>query len=75
MRHSFTTFGCLLRVSTVALLQYPTIHTLAEHLTQANSEASTVKYQERSSRLGNQSSVHQQRQLRQNHRNKKNSEY
>ncbi|MEC4813195.1 MAG: phosphopantetheine-binding protein [Scytonema sp. PMC 1069.18] len=58
-------------VSTVTLLQYPTIHTLAEHLTQTHSEASTVKHQERSSRLGSQSSVEQQRQLRQNHRNRK----
>jgi amino acid adenylation domain-containing protein len=58
-------------VSTVALLQYPTIHTLAEYLTQANSEASTVKHQERSSRLDSQSSVQQQRQLRQNYHNRK----
>ncbi|MDF5729296.1 MAG: amino acid adenylation domain-containing protein [Rhizonema sp. PD38] len=58
-------------VSTVELLQYPTIHSLAEHLTQAKSEVSTIKHQERSSRLDSQSSVQQQRQLRQRHRDKK----
>jgi amino acid adenylation domain-containing protein len=57
-------------LSVVALFQYPTIHTLAEHLTKTNSEAFTVKHQ-RSGKLDHQSSRQQEKQLRQNHRHKR----
>jgi amino acid adenylation domain-containing protein len=57
-------------LSIVALFQYPTIYTLAEHLTKTNLEAFTVKHQ-RSNTLDYQSSRQQGKQLRQNHRHKR----
>jgi amino acid adenylation domain-containing protein len=57
-------------LSIVTLFQYPTIYTLAEHLTKTNLEAFTVKHQ-RSGTLDYQSSRQQEKQLRQNHRHKR----
>ncbi|MEH2165184.1 MAG: amino acid adenylation domain-containing protein [Nostoc sp.] len=49
-------------LSVVALFQYPTIRTLAQHLNKTNSEAFTVKLQQ-SSKFDHQSSIQQQRQF------------
>ncbi len=57
-------------LSIVALFQYPTIGTLAQHLNKTNSQASSVKHQQ-SGQLDHQSSIQLERQLRQNHRHKR----
>ena len=55
-------------LSTGDLFQYPTIHTLAQHLSQTHTEAPAVNNHKLISRVARQSSVNQQKQLRQNHR-------
>ncbi|GET38792.1 non-ribosomal peptide synthetase [Microseira wollei] len=58
-------------VSIVSLFEYPTIHTLAQQISQSNGEFYTVKHQQ-SARIDRQfPRQQQQRDLRQSHREKK----
>ncbi len=57
------------KLSIVDLFQYPTISALAQHLSQTNRESSAVNDHKLSNRSTRQSSVNQQRQQRQSHRN------
>ncbi|AFZ26505.1 amino acid adenylation enzyme/thioester reductase family protein [Cylindrospermum stagnale PCC 7417] len=60
-----------LELSSVALFQYPTIHTLAQHLSPNNKQAFTIKHQQSSRTERDLSRQQQQRQLRQNHRDRR----
>ncbi|WP_084776987.1 non-ribosomal peptide synthetase [Anabaena sp. PCC 7108] len=62
-------FGSELSIMT--LVQYPTIHALAQHLSQIDSEQSAVNGREQNSRLGRKSLVEQEQQRRQKNRNTK----
>ena len=58
-------------LSIMALVQYPTIHALAQHLSQIDFEESTVNGREPSTRLARKSLAEEQRQRRQKNRNTK----
>jgi amino acid adenylation domain-containing protein len=58
-------------LSIMALVQYPTIHALAQHLSQIDVEESTVNGREPSSRLARKSLAEEQRQRRQKNRSTK----
>jgi amino acid adenylation domain-containing protein len=58
-------------LSIMALVQYPTIHALAQHLSQIDFEESTVNGREPSSRRARKSLAEEQRQRRQKNRNTK----
>jgi len=58
-------------LSIMALVQYPTIHALAQHLSQIDFEQSAVNGREQNSRLARKSLAEEQRQRRQKNRNTK----